>query len=152
MLSCIYVLLLHAFLQVELPIGAIISSVSCGSDGTFFLTEAGKVLACGNNEFNKLGLNQGISGLKNHPGEVRSCAGIIETLDELYYTSSYYTVAILIFCLLFPLCPHKGFQGIPYTTTLTLAKQLSRFKIHIIAPGKTHTAAIDGIDISVVSI
>ena len=45
-------------------------SVSCGSDGTFFLTEAGKVLACGNNEFNKLGLNQGISGLKNHRGEV----------------------------------------------------------------------------------
>lgn len=28
------------------------------------------MLACGNNEFNKLGLNQGITGLKNHPGEV----------------------------------------------------------------------------------
>lgn len=58
------------FPQVEIPKGAVICSVSCGSDGTFFLTEAGKVLACGNNEFNKLGLNQGISGLKNHPGEV----------------------------------------------------------------------------------
>uniref|UniRef100_A0A8D3E3J4 non-specific serine/threonine protein kinase n=1 Tax=Scophthalmus maximus TaxID=52904 RepID=A0A8D3E3J4_SCOMX len=57
-------------MQVELPKGAIISSVSCGSDGTFYLTETGKVLACGNNEYNKLGLNQGISGLKNHPGEV----------------------------------------------------------------------------------
>lgn len=56
--------------QVEVPKGASISSVSCGSDGTFFLTEAGKVLACGNNEFNKLGLNQGISGLKNHLEEV----------------------------------------------------------------------------------
>lgn len=55
---------------MEIPKGASISSVSCGSDGTFFLTEAGKVLACGNNEFNKLGLNQGISGLKNHLGEV----------------------------------------------------------------------------------
>lgn len=93
-------------MQVELPKGAIISSVSCGSDGTFFLTETGKVLACGNNEFNKLGLNQGISGLKNHPGE--------------------------------------GFQGIPYITTLTLVKQLARFKIQVIAPGKSHTAAIDG--------
>uniref|UniRef100_A0A3Q3VZ91 non-specific serine/threonine protein kinase n=1 Tax=Mola mola TaxID=94237 RepID=A0A3Q3VZ91_MOLML len=92
-------------MQVDVPKGATISSVSCGSDGTFFLTGAGKVLACGNNEFNKLGLNQGISGLKNHPGE--------------------------------------AFQGIPYITTLTLAKQLSRFKIHVIAPGKTHTAAID---------
>ncbi|XP_011615278.2 serine/threonine-protein kinase Nek9 isoform X1 [Takifugu rubripes] len=93
-------------MQVEIPKGAAISSVSCGSDGTFFLTEAGKVLACGNNEFNKLGLNQGISGLKNHPGEV--------------------------------------FQNVLYATTLTVAKQLSRFKIHAIAPGKTHTAAIDG--------
>lgn len=93
-------------MQVELPKGATISSVSCSSDGTFFLTETGKVLACGNNEFNKLGLNQGISGLKNHPGE-------------------------------------QGYQGIPYITTLTLVKQLARFKIQAIAPGKTHTAAID---------
>ncbi|KAG7237236.1 hypothetical protein INR49_032569 [Caranx melampygus] len=92
-------------MQVEIPKGATISSVSCGSDGTFFLTETGKVLACGNNEFNKLGLNQGISGLKNHPGE--------------------------------------GYQGIPYITTLTLVKQLSRFTIQTISPGKTHTAAID---------
>ncbi|XP_061599731.1 serine/threonine-protein kinase Nek9 [Cololabis saira] len=92
-------------MQVEIPKGATISSVSCGSDGTFFLTEMGKVLACGNNEFNKLGLNQGISGIKNHPGE--------------------------------------SYQGIPYTTTLTLVKQLSRFKIQVISPGKTHTAAID---------
>lgn len=92
-------------MQVELPKGATISSVACGSDGTFFLTETGKVLACGNNEFNKLGLNQGFSGIKNHSGE--------------------------------------GFQGIPYITTLTLVKQLSRFTIQIIAPGKSHTAAID---------
>ncbi|CAG10614.1 unnamed protein product [Tetraodon nigroviridis] len=91
--------------MVEVPKGAVISSVSCGSDGTFFLTESGKVLACGNNEFNKLGLNQGISGLKKDPGE--------------------------------------GFQCVFFATTLTLAKQLSRFRIHSIAPGKTHTAAID---------
>ncbi|MED6238961.1 hypothetical protein ATANTOWER_032886, partial [Ataeniobius toweri] len=92
-------------MKVEVPRGASISSVSCGSDGTFFLTEMGKVLACGNNDFNKLGLNQGISGIKNLPGE--------------------------------------AYQGIPYITTLTLVKQLSRFKIQVIAPGKTHTAAID---------
>ncbi|KAJ3613034.1 hypothetical protein NHX12_019290 [Muraenolepis orangiensis] len=92
-------------MQVEMPKGATMCSVSCGSNGTFFLTEAGKVLACGNNDFNKLGLNQGTSGLKNLHGE--------------------------------------GCQGIPYTTTLTLVKQLSRFKIQVISPGKTHTAAIE---------
>lgn len=68
--SSLYVSNCSSFFQVELPKGAVICSVSCGSDGTFFLTETGKVVACGNNEFNKLGLNQGISGLKNHPGEV----------------------------------------------------------------------------------
>uniref|UniRef100_A0A3Q2TI15 non-specific serine/threonine protein kinase n=1 Tax=Fundulus heteroclitus TaxID=8078 RepID=A0A3Q2TI15_FUNHE len=92
-------------MKVEIPRGASISSVSCGSDGTFFLTEMGKVLACGNNDFNKLGLNQGIAGIKNHSGEAS--------------------------------------QNIPYTTTLTLVKQLSRFKIQVISPGKAHTAAID---------
>ncbi|KAM9355138.1 serine/threonine-protein kinase Nek9 isoform 2-T2 [Pholidichthys leucotaenia] len=92
-------------MHVEIPKGATISSVSCGNDGTFFLTDTGKVLACGHNEYNKLGLNQGYSGIKNHSGE--------------------------------------GFQGIPYITTLTLVNQLSRFKIETIAPGKTHTAAID---------
>ncbi|KAG5265945.1 hypothetical protein AALO_G00248110 [Alosa alosa] len=92
-------------MQVELPKSATIESVCCGSDGTFFLTESGKVLACGNNEFNKLGLNQGITGLKHKPWE--------------------------------------SYQGVPYTITPTLVKQLARFKIHIISPGKTHTAAID---------
>ncbi|XP_048829798.1 serine/threonine-protein kinase Nek9 [Brienomyrus brachyistius] len=91
--------------QVDVPKGANITSVHCGVDGTFFLTEPGKVLACGNNEVNKLGLNQGISGIMNHSGEV--------------------------------------YQGVPYTTSLTLVKQLARFKIRSIAPGKTHTAAID---------
>uniref|UniRef100_A0A665WFR3 non-specific serine/threonine protein kinase n=1 Tax=Echeneis naucrates TaxID=173247 RepID=A0A665WFR3_ECHNA len=96
---CMY---LSKALWGPIPKGATISSVSCSSDGTFYLTETGKVLACGNNEFNKLGLNQGISGIKNHPGE-----------------------------------------WIPYITSLTLVKQLSRFTIQAISPGKTHTAAID---------
>uniref|UniRef100_A0AAQ6AHZ9 non-specific serine/threonine protein kinase n=1 Tax=Amphiprion ocellaris TaxID=80972 RepID=A0AAQ6AHZ9_AMPOC len=103
--SHLYFIFISSFFPVEIPKGATISSVSCGSDGTFFLTETGKVLACGHNEFNKLGLNQGLSGLKNHPGE--------------------------------------SSQVIPYITTLTLVKQLSHFKIQVIAPGKTHTAAID---------
>ncbi|XP_035276081.1 serine/threonine-protein kinase Nek9 isoform X3 [Anguilla anguilla] len=92
-------------MQVEVPKGATIASVHCGSDGTFLLTESGKILACGNNELNKLGLTQGISGIKNHSGE--------------------------------------AYQGIPYTTSLTLVKLLARYKICTIAPGKTHTAAID---------
>lgn len=55
---------------MEVPAGAFIDAVYCGSDATFLLTESGRVLACGNNEMNKLGLNQGIIGIKNHSGEV----------------------------------------------------------------------------------
>lgn len=46
--------------------------------------------------------------------------------------------------VVFTRSPQQGYQGIPYTTALTLVKQLARFKIQAIAPGKTHTAAIDG--------
>lgn len=56
--------------QVEVQRGLCIVSVSCGSDGSFLLTQSGKVLACGSNEHNKLGLNQCTAGLINH--EVRA--------------------------------------------------------------------------------
>nr|XP_060614433.1 serine/threonine-protein kinase Nek9 [Anolis sagrei ordinatus] len=89
--------------KVEIQKASNIVSVQCGSDGTFLLTQTGKVLACGLNEFNKLGLNQCTSGIINH----------------------------------------DAYQEIPYTTCFTLAKKLSFYKIRTIAPGKTHTAAID---------
>ncbi|XP_061467762.1 serine/threonine-protein kinase Nek9 isoform X2 [Rhineura floridana] len=89
--------------KVEIQKTSNIISVQCGSDGTFLLTQTGKVLACGLNEFNKLGLNQCTSGIINH----------------------------------------DAYQEIPYTTSFTLAKKLSFYKIRTIAPGKTHTAAID---------
>lgn len=54
------------FLQVDVPKALIIVAVHCGCDGTFLLTQSGKVLACGLNEFNKLGLNQCMSGIINH--------------------------------------------------------------------------------------
>lgn len=89
--------------QVDVPKTLNIVSVHCGCDGTFLLTQTGKVLACGLNEFNKLGLNQCTSGIINH-----------DTYCE-----------------------------VPYATSLTLAKQLSFYKIRTISPGKTHTASID---------
>ncbi|XP_063710394.1 uncharacterized protein LOC134838953 isoform X6 [Symsagittifera roscoffensis] len=48
--------------------GFLIRRVFCGMDGTVFLADMGCVLACGNNSFNKLGLNnrQGfLMGMKN---------------------------------------------------------------------------------------
>jgi alpha-tubulin suppressor-like RCC1 family protein len=51
---------------VDVPKALIIVAVQCGCDGTFLLTQSGKVLACGLNEFNKLGLNQCMSGIINH--------------------------------------------------------------------------------------
>ena len=42
-------------ISIDEPV--LIKDVFCGIDGTMFLTDAGGVLACGNNECNKLGLN-----------------------------------------------------------------------------------------------
>ncbi|XP_053553129.1 serine/threonine-protein kinase Nek9 [Bombina bombina] len=89
--------------KVEVRHGLCIVNVCCGSDGSFLLTQSGKVLACGLNEHNKLGLNQYTAGIINH----------------------------------------ETFHEVPYTTSLTLAKQLSFYKIRSISPGRTHTAAID---------
>ncbi|XP_051879694.1 serine/threonine-protein kinase Nek9 isoform X3 [Pristis pectinata] len=50
--------------RVDLPVSLSVVSVQCGSDGTFFVTQSGKVLACGNNEYNKLGLNHYLRGLR----------------------------------------------------------------------------------------
>ncbi|XP_023559496.1 serine/threonine-protein kinase Nek9 [Octodon degus] len=89
--------------RVDVPKALIIVAVQCGSDGTFLLTQSGKVLACGLNEFNKLGLNQCTSGIINH----------------------------------------EAYHEVPSAASFTWAKQLSFYKIRAIAPGKTHTAAID---------
>ncbi|XP_072284239.1 serine/threonine-protein kinase Nek9 isoform X1 [Pyxicephalus adspersus] len=90
--------------KVEVQRGLCIVNVSCGSDGSFLLTQSGKVLACGSNEHNKLGLNQCTAGIINH---------------------------------------EQAYHEVPYTTSLTLAKQLSFYKVRSISPGKTHTAALD---------
>ncbi|CAH2328938.1 Serine threonine- kinase Nek9 [Pelobates cultripes] len=89
--------------KVEVPRGLCIVNISCGSDGSFLLTQSGKVLACGSNEHNKLGLNQCTAGIINH----------------------------------------EAFLEVPYTTSLTLAKPLTFYKVRSISPGRTHTAAID---------
>lgn len=43
--------------EVTIPEPVFIQDVKCGIDGTMFLTDVGMLLACGNNEDNKLGLN-----------------------------------------------------------------------------------------------
>ncbi|XP_078620370.1 uncharacterized protein LOC144887197 [Branchiostoma floridae x Branchiostoma japonicum] len=43
--------------EVQISEPVFIREVKCGVDGTMFLTDMGSVLACGNNENNKLGLN-----------------------------------------------------------------------------------------------
>nr|XP_006823755.1 PREDICTED: serine/threonine-protein kinase Nek9-like [Saccoglossus kowalevskii] len=48
-----------------------IVSVCAGPDTSFFLTARGRLLACGSNEFNKLGLNNVASGLRKR--QVKIC-------------------------------------------------------------------------------
>jgi NIMA (never in mitosis gene a)-related kinase len=44
-----------------IPLTEPIESVECGFDGTMFLTTSGTLLACGSNQYNKLGLNERVS-------------------------------------------------------------------------------------------
>ncbi|KAL5008631.1 hypothetical protein ScPMuIL_014212, partial [Solemya velum] len=48
----------------------LIKHVCAGSDGTFLITMSGRVLACGSNEFNKLGFNSQTSGLRKRKPKV----------------------------------------------------------------------------------
>lgn len=58
--------------QVQLPAKQKIESVVAGSDCTFLIASSGKVLACGNNEHNKLGLNSEIKGVAKRKAKVCS--------------------------------------------------------------------------------
>ena len=44
--------------QVILPNDVRVMSSYCGYDGSMFITERGSLLACGLNNYNKLGLNE----------------------------------------------------------------------------------------------
>ncbi|PIK57090.1 putative serine/threonine-protein kinase Nek9 [Apostichopus japonicus] len=50
--------------KVHVPAGKCITEVIAGSDGSFFLTADKKVLACGSNKDNKLGMNLLTNGLR----------------------------------------------------------------------------------------
>lgn len=57
-------------LQAELRKKHLVKHVYAGTDGSVLLTTTGRVLACGSNEFNKLGFNSETSGLKRHKPKV----------------------------------------------------------------------------------
>ncbi|XP_076465660.1 serine/threonine-protein kinase Nek9-like [Babylonia areolata] len=50
--------------KVDLPGKHLVKEVVAGSDGTFLVCDSGRLLACGSNEFNKLGFNSETSGLR----------------------------------------------------------------------------------------
>lgn len=66
-----------------------VAVVDCraGIDGTALLTDVGSVLACGNNDFNKLGLNQRqgfLMAMKNIFNKVSiACIALIGDLDNI---------------------------------------------------------------------
>lgn len=56
--------------ELHLPVKQKIASVFAGPDCTFLVTDTGKVLACGNNEHNKLGLNSEVRGVAKRKAKV----------------------------------------------------------------------------------
>lgn len=56
--------------EVQLPVRQQVVSVVAGPDCTFLITKTGKVLACGNNGYNKLGLNSEVRGVTKRRAKV----------------------------------------------------------------------------------
>ena len=77
-----------AHLQVQIRGGRhSVRSVHASADGTFLLKANGRVLACGSNECNKLGLNCAAKGLRKHKQEVGcTCrvSQVIQLVSVLY--------------------------------------------------------------------
>ena len=64
-----------AFTQIQVRGGKhSVRSVHASADGTFLLKTNGRVLACGSNEHNKLGLNCSAKGLRKRKEEVTAQA------------------------------------------------------------------------------
>ncbi|KAJ8308251.1 hypothetical protein KUTeg_013125, partial [Tegillarca granosa] len=62
----------------------LIRRVFAGSDGTFLVTRSGRVLACGSNEHNKLGLNSETSGLrKRKQKRIKYILGVMVKMVDL---------------------------------------------------------------------
>ena len=63
--------------EVEIEDPVLIQQGKCGIDGTMFLTDMGCLLACGNNENNKLGLN-------NRQGFLMAMKNIFAKVGQFY--------------------------------------------------------------------
>ena len=55
---------------MDLPGKHLVKEVVAGTDGTFLVCASGRLLACGSNEFNKLGFNSETSGLRKRKEKV----------------------------------------------------------------------------------
>lgn len=92
---------------MDVPKTLNIVSVHCGCDGTFLLTQTGKVLACGLNEFNKLGLNQCTSGIINH--DVSAFGPLAPAVSSIRGNGSPVTKCSLALCQCFNSSQDNGY-------------------------------------------
>ena len=62
---------------MDLPCKQQVKSVCAGNDSSFLLCSSGRLLACGSNQFNKLGFNSHTSGLRKRKAKVNANANAI---------------------------------------------------------------------------
>ncbi|XP_064621666.1 serine/threonine-protein kinase Nek9-like isoform X2 [Lineus longissimus] len=76
----------------------VISSVCAGADGTFLLTVSGRVLACGSNEYNKLGFNNAAAGLGKRKVKISYDIPVKKTFSTVKPLSRYNIVTVAAGC------------------------------------------------------
>ncbi|XP_025077734.1 serine/threonine-protein kinase Nek9-like isoform X3 [Pomacea canaliculata] len=71
--------------KVELPGKHLVREVVAGPEGTFLICASGRLLACGSNEFNKLGFNTETSGLRKRKNKTYDipCKNTFTTVKPL---------------------------------------------------------------------
>ncbi|KAG2457725.1 NEK9 kinase, partial [Polypterus senegalus] len=143
--------------RVERLQGKAIRQVACGADFTACITDEGHMYMFGSDYYGCIGVDGEfgeevlepvlLEFFLSNPVKQVSCGDnhvVVLTQDKEVYSWGYGEHGRLGLDSEDDWSsPQKVHQEIPYTTSLTIAKQLARFKIRSIAPGKTHTAVID---------
>ena len=106
-------------------------NVFAGGDCSFILTADGKVLVCGNNEYNKLCLNDNPVGFK--------LKGTFEKSIQVNALDAFDSKNKCWFLIKFL----KGLNDTNQQLTPRLVKKLLNYTIVKVCPGRNHTAVID---------
>nr|XP_018668558.1 serine/threonine-protein kinase Nek8-like isoform X1 [Ciona intestinalis] len=143
----------HCIEPHRVAINQAIRDVRCGHDGTMFITDVGTLLACGNNQYNKLGLNErtGFIMMFNNrlkktevecrktPTVVKSIKGVVDVAMGRHHTTVL-TESNQVLMLGSNKEGQMGTGDNKLRTSPYLVKCIKDYDVMVVACGNTYTA------------